>query len=42
MNLVGLVGGFNDMAGFAFSRLQNDEKFNIGSPVYFKQKSHDP
>jgi hypothetical protein len=42
MKSVGLVGGFNDMAGIVFSGLQNDEELQIGSPVFFSQKSHDP
>jgi hypothetical protein len=36
------IGGFNDMAGIAFSGLQNDEKLLIGSPVYFNGEFHDP
>jgi hypothetical protein len=36
------IGGFNDMAGIAFSGLQMDEKLHIGSPVYFNQESRDP
>jgi hypothetical protein len=42
MKPVGLVGGFNDIAGIAFSGLQNDEKLHIGSPVLFCQESLDP
>jgi hypothetical protein len=42
MKPVALVGGFNDMAGIAFSGLQNDEKLHIGSPVFISQDSHDP
>jgi hypothetical protein len=42
MKPVELVGGFNDMAGIAFSGLQNDEKLHIGSPVFFSQEPHDP
>jgi hypothetical protein len=42
MKPFGLVGGFNDMAGIAFSGLQNEEKLHIGSPVFFSQESHDP
>jgi hypothetical protein len=42
MKPVGLVGGFNNMAGIAYSGLQNEEKLQIGSPVFFSQESHDP
>jgi hypothetical protein len=42
MKPVGLVEGFNDMAGIAFSGLQNDENLHIGNSVFFSQDSHDP
>jgi hypothetical protein len=42
MKPVGLDGGFKDMAGIVFSGFQNDEKLQIGSPLYFNQNSHNP
>jgi hypothetical protein len=41
MKPVGLVGGFNDTAGIAFSSHQNDEKLHIGSPVFISKESHE-
>jgi hypothetical protein len=38
---VSQVGGFNDMAGIAFSGLKNEEKLQIGSPVFYSQESHE-